>query len=183
MASWPYPAPIDDGGARHLVPGLALPDIALRASGGGEISLARTPGRAVVFVYPWTGRPGLPDPPGWDDLPGAHGSTPEAAGFRNLYAEFRALGVRIYGLSTQDSEHQRELAARLGLPFDLLSDAAFELAAALRLPSFTAGGVAYLSRLTLVLRDGRIVRTYYPVPTPPAHAGVVLADLREDAKP
>src|SRR5690606_16757096 len=85
---WPWPAPVDDGGADHLICGLALPDIALPATSGRMMSLARVPGRAVVFCYSWTGRPGAPNPPDWDTLPGAHGSTPEAEGFRDLYPGF-----------------------------------------------------------------------------------------------
>ena len=86
-------APVDDGGAAHLVPGTRLPDIALPSTRGGEINLGTRPGAAIVYVYPWTGRPGLADPPGWDDIAGAHGSTPETAGFRDHYATFPALGA------------------------------------------------------------------------------------------
>jgi hypothetical protein len=67
----PAPAPADDVGAAHLVPGTRFPDIALPATLGGEINLVTWQGSAIVYVYPWTGRPGLADPPGWDDIPGA----------------------------------------------------------------------------------------------------------------
>ena len=175
---WPYPAPADDGAARHLVVGLPLPDIALPATGGGTVNLARADGLVVVFVYPWTGRSGLADPAGWDTIPGAHGSTPEAEGFRDRHADFGALGVAVYGLSTQDGEHQRELVQRLRLPFEILSDSDLAFAGALRLPSFAIDGVTYLKRLTLIVRDGRIAHTFYPVHPPPAHAAEVLAFLQ-----
>ena len=51
---------------------------------GEPVNLARRPGRAIVFVYPWTGRAGVANPPDWDDIPGAHGSTPETEGFPAL---------------------------------------------------------------------------------------------------
>ena len=54
---------------------------------------------AIVYCYPWTGRPGLPNPPGWDDIPGAHGSTPQAEGFRDLYAGFQQVDAAVFGLS------------------------------------------------------------------------------------
>ena len=170
----PYPAPSDDGGARHLAVGLALPDIALPASIGGAVNLRTRPGTAIVYVYPWTGRPGVADPHGWDDIPGAHGSTPETLGFRDLYRDFCALGMAIYGLSTQGSEHHRELAARLDVPFPMLSDEAFAFANTLRLPTFTAGATPYLKRLTLLVRDGRIEHVFYPVHPPDTHASEVL---------
>ncbi len=173
--SWPWPAPVDDGGARHLVRGLVLPDVALPATSGRSVSLARVAGRAVVFCYPWTGRPGLPNPPDWDTIPGAHGSTPEAEGFRDLYPGFDEVPMAVFGLSLQPLAEQQELVRRLGLPFELVSDAAGRFRRILRLPVFETGGRPYLKRLTLMLRDGRIDRVFYPVHPPDAHAREVLA--------
>lgn len=176
-ASWPYPAPADDGAARHLIAGLPLPDVGLPATGGASLSLARLSGRRVVFVYPWTGRPGLPNPPRWDDIPGAHGSTPEAEGFRDAHDSFRAAALDVLGISGQSTADQQEFAARVRLPFPLLSDAAGALRAALALPTFETGGVIYLKRLTLVLQDGAIERVVYPVHPPHTHARDLLAAL------
>jgi len=174
---WPWPAPEDDGGTRHLVRGLALPDIALAATDGRSVSLARLAGDWIVFIYPWTGKPGLANPPGWDDIPGAHGSTPEAEGFRDSYDAFRRAGFDVRGISGQDTADQQEFAARMRLSFPLLSDADGTLQNALDLPIFETGGVTYLKRLTLVLRDGRIERAIYPVHPPHTHAAALLADL------
>jgi peroxiredoxin len=66
---------------------------------------------------------------------------------------------------------------RLGLPFEIVSDEAFALQKALSLPTFETGGVRYLKRLTLAIRDGRIERVYYPVDEPAAHAREVCAWL------
>lgn len=176
-ASWPWPAPLDDGAAFHLVPGLALPDIPLPSTMGPAVSLARLAGRCVVFAYPWTGRPGLPNPPRWDDIPGAHGSTPEAEGFREAYGAFRDAGFDVVGVSGQTTKEQEEFATRLRLPFPLLSDAEGALRAALRFPTFETGGVIYLKRLTLVLSGGAIERAIYPVHPPDAHARNLLATL------
>lgn len=178
MSAWPYPPPVDDGAAGHLVPGTALPDIALASTDEEEITLANMTGLLVVFVYPWSGRPGFVNPPHWDDIPGAHGSTPEAEGFRDLYPKFSAQKAQVFGLSCQDSGHQREFALRAKLPFALLSDADFAVADALQLPRFETGGVTYLKRLTLVARAGRITKVFYPVHPPDLHAAEVLAWLR-----
>ena len=173
----PATPPADDGGARHLRRGRRLPDLALPATRGEPVNLARIQGRAIVYCYPWTGRPGLPNPEAWDAIPGAHGSTPESEGFRDLYDGFRQVGAEVYGLSTQTNDYQRELAERLRLPFVLLSDAAFALQRALALPTFTTGGVTYLKRLTLAVKHGAIERVYYPVDPPAAHAREVCAWL------
>ncbi|MFZ1103862.1 MAG: peroxiredoxin [Hyphomicrobiaceae bacterium] len=167
----------DDGGARHLKRGQRLPDLDLPTTSGGSVNLARLPGLAIVCCYPWTGRPGLPNPPAWDAIPGAHGSTPQAEGFRDLYAGFRQVEAAVYGLSTQPTDYQRELVRRLGLPFAIVSDEHFAFQRALALPTFATGGVTYLKRLTLALKDGRLERVYYPVPLPGAHAREVCAWL------
>jgi peroxiredoxin len=44
------------------------------------------------------------------------------------------------GVSAQSPARQAELVDRLGLPYRLLSDERLELAAALGLPPFAAGG-------------------------------------------
>jgi peroxiredoxin len=177
IAAWPYAAPEDDGGARHLVRGLALPDIALAATDGQSVSLSRLAGDWIIFIYPWTGMPGLANPPGWDDIAGAHGSTPEAEGFRDAYDAFSAAGFGVLGVSGQATADQQEFAARMRLPFPLLSDAGGRLRSALALPVFETGGVTYLKRLTLILEDGAIARIVYPVHPPHTHAKDLLAEL------
>jgi peroxiredoxin len=145
------PEPRDDGGARHLA-GAGVPSIGLRATDGSIVNLAQLAGRTVVFIYPRTGVPGQSLPPGWDQIPGARGCTPQTCSFRDRFSEFKALGVgQVFGLSTQDTDYQREAALRLHLPFRLLSDADLELTRALGLPTFAAAGMTLLKRMTLVL--------------------------------
>ncbi len=179
----PLGALANDDGVRDLVPGLVLPDVALPSMLGGTLHLSAKSGTVVVYFYPWTGRPGFADPLGWDDIPGAHGSTPETEGFRDHYPAFQKMDVAIFGVSTQGSEHQRELAGRLNIPFAILSDEAFVFQKALKLPTFQTGGVAYLTRLTLIVREGRIEHVFYPAPTPAAHARDVLDWLRQSGGP
>jgi peroxiredoxin len=163
----------------HMRPSLALPDVSLVTTEGTEISLATLPGRSLVIVYPWTGRPGLSNPPNWDDIPGAHGSTPELEGFRDRAADFAELGVALFGLSAQTTDHQREMVKRLELPFPVLSDFKWGVSRALRLPSFATGGENYLKRLSLLTEEGRIAHIFYPVPEPARHAEHVLSWLRQ----
>jgi len=167
------------GEADYLKPGLRLPLLVLPATDGSDVSLADHPGRSIVAVYPWTGRPGHPNPPNWDDIPGAHGSTPELEGFRDHHAEFMRLDLRLFGLSRQTTEYQRELVTRLGLPFPILSDREGRFAASLRLPSFATGGETYLERLTLVVSDGIIESVVYPVTNPGGHAAELLLRLAQ----
>jgi peroxiredoxin len=168
--------PEDDGKADHLL-NAAVPAIELPATTGETIRLDALPGRTVLFAYPRTGRPGEDLPPGWDEIPGARGCTPEACGFRDAHAQFAATGARVLALSTQDPEYQGELSERLGLPFPVLSDERLELTNALGLPTFETSGWTLLKRLTLVIDDGRVTHVFYPVFPPDRHAQEVLSWL------
>lgn len=172
------PAPRDDGGARHLA-GMKLPDIALAATGGDAVNLAELKGRTVLYIYPRTGVPGVDLPPGWNEIPGARGCTPQSCGFRDHFADLKALGVaHVYGLSTQDSDYQHEAVERLHLPFAILSDAALKLGQAMKLPTFVTSGMTLFKRMALVIDDGVIVKVFYPVFPPDKNAEEVVAWLR-----
>src|SRR5262245_57886093 len=172
------PVPQDDGAARHLA-GLRLPKIALPATDGSAIDLSGLNGRTVVYVYPRTGRPGVPAPDGWDAIPGARGCTPQSCSFRDHFAALQRLGVaQLYGLSTQDIAYQREAVERLHLPFAILSDEALELTRALRLPTFTVDSMTLLKRMAWVIDDGTIIKVFYPVFPPDQSAEQVVDWLR-----
>lgn len=177
VGDWPWPAAKDDGGARHIIAGTRLPDVPLQATRGAAVNLARFQERAVVFVYPFTGMPGKPNPPHWDEIAGAHGSTPEAEGFRDRHDEFKLLGYDVFGISAQSHEEQARFAVRAGLPYLLLSDQRLAFADALALPRFETGGKTYLKRLTMIVRNGVIYRTIYPVHPPHMHASDILREL------
>lgn len=173
------PVPTDDGAAAHL-PGMRLPDLALPATDGRSVVLAGLAGRTVVYAYPRTGRPGeRPLVADWDLIPGARGCTPEACGFRDHHGELLAAGAdAVFGLSTQTTAYQREMADRLSLPLAILSDADHRMTDALGLPTFTIAGQRLLRRFTLVIREGVIEHCFYPVFPPDAHAMEVVRWLR-----
>jgi peroxiredoxin len=172
------PEPGDDGACDHL-PGMRMPSVALRSTAGDFVDLSTLTGTTVVYCYPLTGRPDQDLPPGWDDIPGARGCTPQSCGFRDHHAELKELGSRVFGLSTQDTAYQREAAERLHLPFLLLSDENLEFARALELPTFEAEGMTLIKRLTLVVEGGEILKVFYPVFPPGRNAEDVLSWLSE----
>jgi peroxiredoxin len=175
------PRPVDDGAADHLK-GLLVPGIALRSTSNRMIDLSqRTAPYTVVYCYPMTGVPGKPLPEGWDLIPGARGCTPQSCGFRDHHQELAALGAEVFGLSTQSTAYQQEMAVRLHLPFDVLSDEHFELTNALRLPTFEVDGMRLLRRLTLIICNHRIEHVFYPVFPPDQSAEEVLRWLKERA--
>ena len=172
------PVPPDDGAADHLR-GLAVPDLSLPSTLGGDCDLrGLTAATAVIYVYPRTGTPGEDSPPGWDAIPGARGCTPQSCGFRDHAAELADLGATVAGLAAQPFAEQQEFAAREHLPFALLNDAALLLEDAIGLPTFEIAGMRLYRRLTLIARGGRIEHVMYPVFPPDRNAADVVAWLR-----
>ncbi len=172
------PIPIDDGACRHLL-GKKLPSIQFSATSGDTVNLAKYTGWVVVYCYPMTGQPNVALPIGWDDIPGARGCTPQSCAFRDHYQELTEL-AQVFGLSTQCSQYQQEAAARLNLPFPLLSDDQFQFADALKLPTFEIDGKRLIKRLTLISFNGIIKHCIYPVFPPDKNAEVVLDWLKQN---
>jgi peroxiredoxin len=173
------PVPVDDGAADHL-DGRSIPVLALPSTAGPEIDLAAAAqGTLVLYVYPRTGKPGEPLPPGWDEIPGARGCTPQSCAFRDHYGELRSLGADVLGLSAQGIADQIEFAERVGLPYPILSDPQLSLAAALDLPTFEVAGMMLYRRLTLIARKGRIEKVFYPSFPPDRNAVEVAGWLTE----
>ena len=178
------PVPVDDGACDHLS-GMRLPSTSLMSTLGRTVDVAGLRGRTVVYCYPRTGLPDQEVPKGWNEIPGARGCTPQSCAFRDHYAAFEAIGTRVFGLSTQTTDYQREAVTRLHLPFALLSDKDLALTSALRLPTFEfawnfgAQPAELIKRLTLVVNDRRIEHVFYPVFPPDKDAEQVQTWLTQ----
>ena len=172
---------MDDGACDHLV-GMVLPQLSLASTSDRMVDVgALGPGRTVIYCYPRTGVPGENLPDGWDAIPGARGCTPQSCAFRGHAAELADLGAGLFGLSTQDTDHQREMAERLHLPFEVLSDAEFAFTTALHLPTFEVDGMRLIKRLTLIVKDNAIEHVFYPVFPPDESASQAVAWLRDNS--
>ena len=178
---------LQDWGSRHLLGDGTVTATAgsrskeaqrVRSLAGARVpplTLASTAGRprdpvggaewTVVFCYPGAYATSSAYPAGWSEIPGAIGCTLEATTFRTRLAEFTALGADVVGVSTQRTQDQAVFAEKAGLLYPLLSDQELRLAAALRLPTFRAGGRDHLKRLTLIVDSEREIRhVLYPIP-------------------
>ena len=167
------PVPVDDGACAHLE-GTAVPQLELESTLGPVDLAALAAGRAVLYVYPRTGRPGHQVPAEWDAIPGARGCTPQSCGFRDHREELSGRGVRLAGLSAQTLEEQIELSERLGLLHAVIADPELRLRADLGLPTFEFEGATLYKRVTLIFSARRIEKVFYPVFPPDRNAEEVL---------
>lgn len=173
------PVPEDDGAAAGIE-GSPIPAIRFASTLEAEIDLREvSAGRFVLYVYPRTGVPGQPSPPGWDEIPGARGCTPENCAFRDHEREIRDLGATVMGLSSQPLEEQRGFSERERIPYPLLNDSQLVLARELGLPTFEAAGMTLYKRLTLIAERHTATKVFYPVFPPDRHPEDVVAWLRD----
>lgn len=147
--------------------GQAAPDFSLAANGNRRINLSQLKGRLVVlYFYPK------------DDTPGC---TSEAAQFRDLYAEFQALGAEVLGVSTDSVASHEKFASKLGLPFPLLADPEQVVVNAYGVfKEKSMYGKKYMGveRTTFLIdREGQILKVYPKVKVP-GHAATVLKDIQ-----
>ena len=156
------PIPENDGSCNHLI-GTRLPDLGLVSTLGDPVNLSRLPERIVVYCYPMTGRPDVPPPEGWGEIPGAMGCTPQSCAFRDHYGELCKLGVQVFGLSTQNTAYQKEMSDRLRLPFKVLSDEQLMFSNSIRLPTFKFEDKTLTKRVTFIANNGVIEAVHYPV--------------------
>ena len=124
------PIPEDDGACDHLV-GMSLPEFDLPSTGGDLINLSKLKGKVVIYCYPMTGKPGVPLPEGWDQIPGARGCTPQSCSFRDHYAELQSLGAGVFGFGLSVG-----LSVGLGVGLALVVMMAGLMGCALRRPFF-----------------------------------------------
>ena len=163
---------------RKLV-GVKLPSIQLPGTHGRDVDLSALPDLTVVYAYPRTSAPDQAPLEGWDLIPGARGCTPQSCAFRDHFSDLQAAGAQaVFGLSTQSTAYQREAVERLHLPFSIVSDEKQQLAEAMNLPRFEAGGLVLFKRLTMILRDGVCEHVMFPVAEPAKNAEDVIAYLR-----
>jgi peroxiredoxin len=160
---------------------MQIPSVPLPSTDGGAVDLAALQGLTVVYCYPRTGRPDREPPAGWNEIPGARGCTPQSCAFRDHHAALQSFGAKVFGLSTQRTEYQREAVERLHLPFELLSDADLSFARSLRLPTFEVESMTLIKRLTLILLNGRIEKVFYPVFPPDRNAAEVIQWLSHNS--
>jgi len=141
----------------------SLPDFELPATGNQRFQLSAFKGHPfVLYFYPR------------DDTPGC---TVEGQQFRDLHDRFRAAKVAVFGISRDSVASHERFKAKMGFPFELLSDAGEEACSAfgvMKMKNMYGKQVRGIERSTFVIdRQGRIAREWRGVKVP-GHAQEVL---------
>jgi len=144
--------------------GAAAPDFNKTDGDGRPVSLAQHRGKqaVVLFFYPK------------DETPIC---TKEACAFRDAFADFAAAGAAVIGVSADGAASHQSFAARLKLPFSLVSDEDGALRKAYGVPKTL---LVLPGRTTFVIdRDGVIRHAFTAAFGSQSHVDEALAVVKK----
>jgi peroxiredoxin Q/BCP len=143
--------------------GKKLSDFKAAATGGEFVLSAQRGKTLVLYFYPKDNTPGC---------------TTEGSDFARLHARFAKAGARIFGVSRDSLKSHENFKAKMGFPFDLISDpdeAVCGLFEVMKMKNMYGKQVRGVERSTFVIDGtGKLVRVWRGVKVP-GHADEVLA--------
>ena len=147
--------------------GAIAPDFTLPDQTGTPVHLQDLRGQWVVlYFYPKDNTPGC---------------TTESIAFRELHQQFLAAGTEIYGISRDSLRSHEGFKAKLGLPFELISDpdeAVCLQFGVMKMKNMYGKQVRGVERSTFVIdAEGKLVKEWRGVKVPD-HADEVLAFVK-----
>ena len=141
----------------------AVSDFSLPATGGKTFVLSESKARLlVIYFYPKDNTPGC---------------TTEGSNYRDLYAEFRKADCEIVGISRDSLRSHENFKAKMGFPFDLLSDEdekVCNLFGVIKMKNMYGKQVRGIERSTFVLDAKRVLRREWRGVKVPGHVQEVL---------
>jgi len=141
----------------------AVSDFSLPATGGKTFRLSESEAKLlVIYFYPKDNTPGC---------------TTEGLNFRDLYPEFRKAGCQIVGISRDSLRSHENFKAKMGFPFDLLSDEdekVCSLFGVIKMKNMYGKQVRGIERSTFVLDAKRLLRREWRGVKVPGHVQEVL---------
>jgi peroxiredoxin Q/BCP len=142
---------------------MAVPDFSADMTGDKPFRLSDFRGRTlVIYFYPKDNTPGC---------------TTEAMQFRDLHERFRRAGAEIVGVSRDSLRSHESFKAKLGLPFELVSDPDEKVCSmfdVMAMKSMYGKQVRGVERSTFVIdAEGKIVKEWRGVKVP-GHVDDVL---------
>ncbi len=145
------------------MPSQKIADFSLPATGGASFQLCKAKSKHVVlYFYPKDSTPGC---------------TTEGQQFAELHKQFLKAGAEVYGISRDSLKSHENFKAKMGFPFELLSDEDEEVCSlfgVIKMKNMYGRQVRGIERSTFVLdRNGTIRREWRGVKVP-GHAKEVL---------
>lgn len=174
------PQPNDDGSANHLL-GRQIPDIILPSTKNSFLDLSNIDKKyCVLYFFPMmlTSEKNLPV--GWNEIPGARGCTPQNISFGDHSDDLQKYDAMAIGISSQPIYELEQLSSLRRLTQVLVSDTKLEFQKRLNVPTFDAEDKTVYKRLTLIVKNSKIIKVFYPVFPPDKHIFEILQWLENE---
>ncbi|MCH9658161.1 redoxin family protein [archaeon] len=175
------PQPRDDKKFDHLV-GVTIPSITLKSTEGATDVSKIDAGYVVLYFFPMMSVPEKTLPSGWNDIPGARGCTPQNITINEHIEDLQKYGVMVCGISTQSIDELTELSSLRKLSQLLISDSSLKFQENLQIPTFHVDNKTMYKRLTLIVKNCKIVRVFYPIFPPDKHIFEILEWFETNSK-
>ena len=177
------PQPIDDGESDHLL-GMMIENIVLPSTKNHSLNiLEMNSSYKVLYFFPMMAIPRekVP-PPEWNKIPGARGCTPQNISMSKCNYDLQRHGATSIGISTQPIDELEKISSLRKLQQPLASDSSLKFQKTLNIPIFEFEGKTMYKRLTLIVKESRIVKVFYPIFPPDKHVFEILKWLENDSK-
>ena len=171
--------PHDDGSTNHLL-GRQIPELVLPSTKDDFFNFPNTDKKhCILYFFPMMAtEKNLPL--GWNDIPGARGCTPQNISFDKHSQDLQKHDVMTVGISSQSIHELEQLSLLRGLSNVLISDMQLEFNKKLDVPTFDVGGKTFYKRLTLIAKNSKIIKVFYPVFPPDKHIFEILQWLENE---
>ena len=174
------PVPKNDGKASHLL-GRKLPNLILPSTKNSFFDLSAIEKKyGILYFFPMMSMPEKELPPGWDEIPGARGCTPQNISVTKHMIDLEKHDAIPIGISSQPIADLEQLSSLRNLSQILLSDNKLESQKKLNVPVFAVDGNSLYKRLTLIVKNFKIVKVFYPVFPPDEHIFEILKWLEKE---
>lgn len=174
------PVPKNDGKASHLL-GREIPNLILPSTQNSFFDLTAIEKKyGILYFFPMMNMPEKDLPSGWNDIPGARGCTPQNISVSNHVIELEKHDAIPIGISSQPIADLEKLSSIRNLSQILVSDNKLEFQKKLNAPIFAVDGNTMYKRLTLIVKNSKIVKVFYPVFPPDNHIFEILKWLEKE---
>jgi peroxiredoxin len=175
------PIPENDGTASHLL-GRQIPDIILPSTKDNFFDLSNIDRQyGILYFFPMMKMPGKDLPLGWNDIPGARGCTPQNISFSENNTMLEKFGAISIGISSQSIYDLEQLSSMRKLSQILVSDNKLEFQKRLNVPTFDVDGKIMYKRVTLIVKNSKIIKVFYPIFPPDRHIFKILEWLENNS--
>jgi len=175
------PQPGNDGTSDHLF-GMTIPSIILPSTKGNLFDVSKIDTHyMILYFFPMMSVTEKSLPSGWNDIPGARGCTPQNITINEHIRDLQKYDAMIFGISTQSIDELTKLSLLRKFSQPLISDSSLKFQKKLSIPTFHVGNKTMYKRMTLIVKESKIIKVFYPIFPPDKHIFEIIEWLENNS--